>query len=639
MATTGDRVVEIMLRDYRAKAKGHDEKGQHYRSWSPLRSDSNSDSFGFFVRDDGESGGYNDHVNGETGSLYDLARKLGVEIEVQNTKRRYENMADYAKAHYIEESLLLKLGWKEVVVGGRPAIAYQLGGVTRFRYLDGKEPYYNWEVDPKTKKAKTPTTLWYGLLRGSDKAIKMNMPLVVGNGEITSIVADFYGMPVCGVGGGERKWSDKILAEFIAAYPPADGRVVVLAYDCDETGRKVAQEVGGQLTDAGYEVLLSEMGLSKGGDLCDFSALHAPNAYTTLLSVSVPFEPDFSLIEKVVKQIDADATTPEERAEQELRRLDKMQGQIDRARKKLKPVLSVTTGSIDERFDAQVEVSQSAWPRTDIPTLDNAIFPFEPELYVVLGATGMGKSWMMVSFIRAFAKFGRGMLITTEMRLDRYYERLVAAATRIPVNEIHKRENIHLVSEARELFKAGNHVMLDEAAPSVKDVRDKIDKANDEGYPIEWLVVDSASRMRDRFGPVYENQSAVADGLQTISRHYDIPVVATVQVARDVSDRKDKMPELTDAYGSGVWDHNVGVGMGILRPSYYGDPTYLPLLIEGRWVETAFVRLLKHRNQDFTTDNLRLSYVRGCGFYAPINTQLTNLNEVVRAALDEPVET
>ena len=61
------------LRPYKLKQ----ERPGHYRSNSPLRPGSNSMAFVITI-DDSEHGAFIDHVNGDSGSLYDLAERLGI---------------------------------------------------------------------------------------------------------------------------------------------------------------------------------------------------------------------------------------------------------------------------------------------------------------------------------------------------------------------------------------------------------------------------------------------------------------------------------------------------------------------------------------------------------------------------------
>lgn len=55
------------------------ETENRYRLNSPLRPGSNSQGFMLWINGP-EHGGYEDKVNGDTGSLYDLAESIGIEL-------------------------------------------------------------------------------------------------------------------------------------------------------------------------------------------------------------------------------------------------------------------------------------------------------------------------------------------------------------------------------------------------------------------------------------------------------------------------------------------------------------------------------------------------------------------------------
>jgi len=98
--TTGEAIIQA-LQAYKVKQ----QRSGDYRCNSPLRPGSNSLAFTLKIAPDGESGAYHDHVSGESGSLYDLAKLLGIETpttrrrKVEETKRTYSGLADYAQAH------------------------------------------------------------------------------------------------------------------------------------------------------------------------------------------------------------------------------------------------------------------------------------------------------------------------------------------------------------------------------------------------------------------------------------------------------------------------------------------------------------------------------------------------------------
>lgn len=251
------------LAPYDVKAQGANQ----YRLNSPLRAGANSHSFVVTFEGD-DHGAWYDHVDDKGGSLYDLAKHLGIEVvkEVATTKRAYSNIHDYAMSHGITSDVLVKAGWKEETKNNRKALFFPTKGGHRWRFLDGNQPYYI-SVNGYKK-------CWYGLNEVTQARLAYGEDLTICNGEISTVVGQAYGLATVSVTSGEGAIPDDLLnqlKEFLKPYPNTR---IVIALDCDDKGRKSAEIVFGQLKSNGFNVVAVDLGLSKGGDLADFLALY-----------------------------------------------------------------------------------------------------------------------------------------------------------------------------------------------------------------------------------------------------------------------------------------------------------------------------------------------------------------------------
>lgn len=268
--STSQKVLEA-LAAYDLKSDGDGK----YRANSPLRPGSNSRGFTLTINGP-EHGAYFDHVSQETGSLYDLAQKMGIEIEapgapVADSKRAYKDIDDYAAAHGVTADVLRKAGWSEVVYQNRPALRFKTATGDRWRFLDSKKPHY--------KSPKGYTVSWYGLTASLMKKLVEAPYLIIANGEISTVVGRHYGLPVACVTGGEKGLTPALiqqLREFLGADEEAPP--VVVAFDCDSTGRRAGRLVAKQLRDAGFIAKAVDLGLGDHGDLADFCMLHGKDA-------------------------------------------------------------------------------------------------------------------------------------------------------------------------------------------------------------------------------------------------------------------------------------------------------------------------------------------------------------------------
>lgn len=276
---TGEKVL-AHLASYSLK---HETNGE-WRCNSPFRPGSNSHAFTLRIDADGEKGAWTDHAGGESGSLYDLAERLGIEIirvetarkPVENSKRAYKNLADYAAQKGVPEDVFIKALWKETTYAKRPAFQFPTAGnQLRYRFMDGKSPAFMSQPGYKS--------CWYGLKPAAIFAREHNLPLILCNGEPSVIVALHFKVPACAITGGEKPTiPEGLLKELKSTWQGA----IWIAMDCDETGRKAAAGKATILRNMGYTVTVIDLGLGDKGDLADFCKLYTDGAMDALLKLA-----------------------------------------------------------------------------------------------------------------------------------------------------------------------------------------------------------------------------------------------------------------------------------------------------------------------------------------------------------------
>lgn len=282
--TTAEKVLQAL--------QAHHLKQHHdgsYRCNSPFRPGADSQSFTLKIEPDGEHGAYHDHVSGESGSLYTLAQRLNVPLPplapAAETKRVYTGLRDYASAHGAPVEAYEKAGWKEVTKGKRRALEFPTETGKRWRFLDGGKPTFISPLDYQR--------CWYGLNADFWQRVADGRPIVVTNGEPSVVAAHYHGLAACCVTGGEKEIPTDLMTRFVndlgSRRPP-----VIIALDCDDTGRKAALAIEAQFKAAGFEARAVDLGLRRGGDLADFCTLYAPGAESELLKLGrvKPPEPE-----------------------------------------------------------------------------------------------------------------------------------------------------------------------------------------------------------------------------------------------------------------------------------------------------------------------------------------------------------
>ena len=258
--STADEVISALRKAHNLRDVGEGK----YRSASPYRTGSDSDAFSLTI-DGPEHGKWFDHVENKGGSLYTLAQHLDITLPTvapsidTKTATTHEG---YAESHGVTLEALRMAGWSPSVDNRRPCFVIQTDSGVRYRYLDGKKPVF-----------KSPTgykQCLYKFTEAVDIANKGGFPLVLCNGEASTVAAQVNGVAAFSItGGGEKAMPEALLEEVRKAY---NGEIVV-AMDCDPKGKAAAAALRTQLRSAGYKVRVVNLGLSNKGDLADYMRL------------------------------------------------------------------------------------------------------------------------------------------------------------------------------------------------------------------------------------------------------------------------------------------------------------------------------------------------------------------------------
>lgn len=639
METTADRVLAA-LHPYNLRKEGDNA----YRLNSPLRPGSNSHAFTLRI-DDGEHGAYYDHARGESGSLYQLAEALGLQVNraaVENTKRAYRDLAEYATAHGVTADVLKAAGWtdREQVYDfqakkERPALAFQTASGKRYRFIDGESG----QASYKSEKGYKPC--WYGLGRAVKLATEAGTPLILCNGEASTIVAQHYGIAAACVTSGEKKYPNEQVQQLLSQWPGA----IWIALDCDDTGRKAARDIAAQLV--GRDVTIIDLGLTAGGDLGDFCKLYTDTAAAELAKLAIAPPKDevapVSEVQALAKALDGlkDAIRKDDKAkaasDMELL-IAGAQGEIDRialhiGKPKILSFEDIAAKNLADLEWSMQNPSAIQGLRSKIATLDKAVCGFTPEMYVIYGATNMGKSTLAVSIAREFVQQAPGFIASTESDPHRWMTRLVASLTGIPSDKIEggliSKTDAKRIKDTYDWLAIMKCHFLASGAPTVSMIRAPLlEGVGKFGY--EWFIVDSASRMRHPGAhSIYDITFNVANGLQELWKEANIPLLTTSQVGRDVAERGagQKMPQLEDGYGGGIIEHNAGVVMGLYNHNYYVQRGTEAK--DDRFPEnTALVRILKNRwHGGSQVSAVWLKFVGGAGFYE-LDTKTISLEDM-----------
>ena len=246
--------------------------------------------------------------------------------------------------------------------------------------------------------------------------------------------------------------------------------------------------------------------------------------------------------------------------------------------------LSDLLGDTLDRFEQMYE---NAGTVTGTPTgfsdLDALTYGLQPGALVVLGARpAMGKTALALAIARNAALGGNKSVVffSLEMSHLELTQRLVAMDAR--VNSSHLRNG--KVNDAdwnritKSLGRLGDATLWidDNANLTVMELRAKARRLKSElGEDLGLIVVDYLQLMSGP-GRAENRQTEIAEisrGLKVLAREIDTPVLALSQLSRQLEQRADKRPMLSDLRESGSIEQDADIVLFLYRDEVYHPDT------------------------------------------------------------------
>lgn len=559
--STSERILSH-LKSYELKGRN----GQ-YTANSPLRPGSDSHGFSIKIIDD-EHGAWTDFPTGEKGSLYELAQRLGIEVPkrevVENTKRAYISLADYADTKGVPEKVFIDAGWEvHTYFDGRPCFKYSTAGGERYRFIDGKSPKFKSVVGYQSN--------WYGLQRAVILADKS--PLILCNGEPSTIVAQYFKLPAFCMPSGENQ---EVTQELITLLKGKWKGSVVIAMDCDTTGQDGALKFVEAFKTASIPYTIVDLMLTTHGDLADFCKLH----HETLRDDFAKLPRINPVIPRDDKPLDVTDLVKASRELVDLRKgregnieevIDRLQSEIN----KLRPAKGsvVTFQDVSEEYKRWIQENM-AHPgvvqgfKTGMTKLDELVGGLDKgAMYGVLAETGMGKSTLVSSITSNLVNIAPGLVIPTESRTRDWWNQIVAYRTEIPKHIMRQGrlepQQAAKVFSTNALLEQQKCKVIECQNPTAEQIiKTAQEQINEIG--IQWIVLDSLSNVKASGGndSIFNTVSEAADCAQELAR-MGLAVLFTSQVGRSLEGRDSRMPTLHDGKGSGRIEENADVMLSL----------------------------------------------------------------------------
>lgn len=232
-----------------------------------------------------------------------------------------------------------------------------------------------------------------------------------------------------------------------------------------------------------------------------------------------------------------------------------------------------TAIDVNLRFMALVDSGIRAIA-TFIPKVDTKTGGLERKTLTMLGGRpGMGKTAIGGQIARNVAESGKRVIFfSLEMSAEGLWQRwacpLVGVEWRDVISgNITRQQKEELKRQATILAdRLGDRLMI----PDTPQTTETIWRIVATVRP-DFIVIDHIRRTKDKAENENKRLGYITEALSDIAKAHDIPVLALVQLNRDLTRRDNKRPNLADIRDSGEVEENADNVWFLHRPDYYDD--------------------------------------------------------------------
>lgn len=197
------------------------------------------------------------------------------------------------------------------------------------------------------------------------------------------------------------------------------------------------------------------------------------------------------------------------------------------------------------------------------------------ELIIVAARPSMGKTTFALNLTERVASQGAGVaFFSLEMSKQQVIQNMLCCRAQIDGQAMRKgritdQQYKRLQEEAARLYEARIYVD-DTPGISITQLRAKCRRLKQK-HGIDMIVVDYLQLMTagTRIESRQQEISAISRGLKAIARELSVPVIALSQLNRDVENRDDHRPRMSDLRESGAIEQDADVIVLLHRDEYY----------------------------------------------------------------------
>jgi len=208
-------------------------------------------------------------------------------------------------------------------------------------------------------------------------------------------------------------------------------------------------------------------------------------------------------------------------------------------------------------------------------SLDALITGFRPETLTVLaGRPSMGKSTLALNIADEVSKTKNVIFYSLEMGQIQLMLKLASSHSSINLSKIDN-GNMSDTEEGlfyKELADIGNQnlTIIDKGGMAINDIVSKSRQLNSE-KKVDMIVIDYLQIMKYDKGREISELGNITRELKYLSKELGIPIILLSQLSRNVEQRENKRPFMSDLRASGEIEQDADIIIMVYRDEYY-DP-------------------------------------------------------------------
>ena len=244
--------------------------------------------------------------------------------------------------------------------------------------------------------------------------------------------------------------------------------------------------------------------------------------------------------------------------------------------KSIQDVLNRTVEQINRIVDNKGEVTGLSTGFTDLDKLTTGFHPHE--LIIIAARPAMGKTAFALNLATNIAQSTTKTvaLFNMEMGAEQLAMRMIAAEGELDQGKLKRGEldknDFNKIDDAVASLGNTNLVIYDTSCMTIGEIKAKCRRLASSENGLGIVIIDYLTLIMGSTkyqGNRQQEVSEISRSLKTMAMELDIPVVALAQLSRNVEQRDDKRPMLSDLRESGSIEQDADIVAFLYRDDYY----------------------------------------------------------------------